>query len=257
MEYAKDSLMFVQVPLWQESWLGIRFNQLPVAINADSLPSPEFYVAFYHKLNCSYSCYSDFPVAWRTLKRASAEALASHIPHRAEVLSYGCGTGFVESTLIDLRSDIKITGFDFVSDIFHWIPSYPSRFTYTNVLNDGSKYDVIYFNQVLYSLPHQELLRVFESLTKVLKSHGTLIIIHHSAKPDERGASLSTKLRLWCKHFLYGNTFIRKCLFPNVQFWGWERTNGFYIRLALQFGIRLDMHYASAEQSVLVFRYDN
>lgn len=103
----------------QSSWLGIEFCDLNIRLHQDKLPGPEFYDAFYEKLFQTYPNYSNLPADWRIRKENDSAFLSRFIPKSSNLLSYGCGIGYLESCLMDILGQTF-----YVSDFSPYILKY-------------------------------------------------------------------------------------------------------------------------------------
>ena len=123
-----------EMPFWQSEWLDISFKDLNVKVYSQKTASDNFYSAFYIKLFQKYRNYSELPSDWKKNKELTAKQISDEIPINSEVLSYGCGTGYIESLLSNSREDIKLKVFDFSEKASMWIKSSLKKVTIINQL---------------------------------------------------------------------------------------------------------------------------
>jgi len=225
----------VEYPVYEKEWLGISFDKLSVKPSFYDLATSEFYDAFYEKFLDKYSGFMDLPGDWLAAKRITAEYISGLLPDGAKVLSYGCGSGYVESLIASNRSDLRLTAFDFAEVASKFIEN-DSSVNIIKELDPKYKFNVIYINHVLYAIDFQGCI---EFLSKIrndfLEDGGTLIIVNHSNIPYENGIKLNFygKLKLIVKSIL--KPYYKKAKFfiskRGFQFWGWERNNACYLEI--------------------------
>jgi len=135
----------VEYPVYEKEWLGISFDKLSVKPSFYDLATSEFYDAFYEKFLDKYSGFMDLPGDWLAAKRITAEYISGLLPDGAKVLSYGCGSGYVESLIASNRSDLRLTAFDFAEVASKFIEN-DSSVNIIKELDPKYKFNVIYIN---------------------------------------------------------------------------------------------------------------
>jgi SAM-dependent methyltransferase len=108
--------------LYQNEWFGIKFTDLGVDLKIDKVADVKFYQNFYKEFFSKYQSYSDLPKEWRTLK----DEIVTHIDELVnkkdkKILSIGCGTGYVENQLCDIRGNMEIIAIEPSVDMTRWI----------------------------------------------------------------------------------------------------------------------------------------
>tara|TARA_B100001093_G_scaffold197419_1_gene189813 strand:+ start:11382 stop:12137 length:756 start_codon:yes stop_codon:yes gene_type:complete len=222
---------------YQTHWQDISFLDINVKLTND-LPTSAFYSAFYDHLFNKYSKYEELPENWLLQKNDAAQNIKSFLKEGDKVLSYGCGLGYVEHILND--RNIKLSVFDFSSVSSKWLISRNQNIDCLNKLN--GRYDIIYLQQVLYSIERSDCVKLLKKLKNNLSEDGKIIIIHTSLNPIENGINFKNIISL-IKNCLRPTKYF---LFPKKiesnlknQFWGWNRNNSFYIKMARNANINI------------------
>lgn len=76
-------------------WQNIYFDELNVKLSSKNLPTNYFYNQFYKKLLEKYNNIESLPKIWLQNKRETAENILKEINNNQQVLSYGCGIGYI------------------------------------------------------------------------------------------------------------------------------------------------------------------
>tara|TARA_B100001057_G_scaffold80535_1_gene75771 strand:- start:5355 stop:5783 length:429 start_codon:yes stop_codon:yes gene_type:complete len=118
-----------------------------------------------------------------------------------------------------------------------------SRNQNINCLNKlNGRYDIIYLQQVLYSIERSDCVKLLKKLKNNLSEVGKIIIIHTSLNPIENGINFKNIISLIknCLRLTYYFLFPKK-IESNLknQFWGWNRNNSFYIKMARNANINI------------------
>lgn len=172
----------------QTSWLGIEFCDLGVKLDPLNLADRQFYAAFYEKLLRTYPCYRDYSIDWRLQKYKDAEFLSRFIAKDSNLLSYGCGVGYLESCLMGfLETSFFVT--DFSPVILHYRPDLNSKFLDIRKLDQFS-FSTILLSQVSYALSDIDLIFLFKKLHNLLEVDGLLIVSFY-----EQASQLNTAIR--------------------------------------------------------------
>lgn len=170
----------------QTSWLGIEFCNLPLELDPLNLASSQFYDVFYEKLLETYPNYNDLPSDWRDQKSRDAEFLSRFISKDSNMLSFGCGIGYLESCLMEyLGRTFYVT--DFSPYILKYRPELAEKYLAINDLGD-SRFSHILLNQVTYALSEFDLRELMYKMHKCLELRGTLIISFSEVNLGFRGS---------------------------------------------------------------------
>ncbi len=84
---------------WQTEWFGIKFNsfiKLSPAVQANE----EFYTKFYQEFFVKYKSYEELPEKWRHGKKQLAKFIYENIKNKKNILSIGCGIGYIENEIL-------------------------------------------------------------------------------------------------------------------------------------------------------------
>mgnify|MGYP000002165476 CR=1 FL=1 len=108
--------------LYQKEWFGIKFSTLGVDLSMEKVADVEFYRKFYQEFYKKFQGYSDLPKEWRNLK----DEIVTHIDELVDkkgkkILSIGCGTGYVENQLCEIRDNMEIIAIEPSVDMTRWI----------------------------------------------------------------------------------------------------------------------------------------
>ncbi|MDC1048355.1 methyltransferase domain-containing protein [Flavobacteriaceae bacterium] len=211
---------------YQTHWLNISFLDINIKLTND-IPTSAFYDHLYNK----YSKYEELPENWLLQKKDSAQNIKNFLKEGDKVLSYGCGLGYVEHCLND--RNVKLSVFDSSSVFPKWLISRNQNINCLNKLN--GRYDIIYLQQVSYLFKRSNFIKLLKKLKNNLSEDGKIIIIHTSLNPIENGINFKN-IFLLIKNYLRTTYYF---LFPKKiesnlknQFWGWNRNNSFYIKMA-------------------------
>ena len=81
----------------QIEWQNIYFSEIGVDLDANKLLTRDFYNKFYKELFNRYENYEALPESWLEIKKDTAINILNEMSGNEEVLSYGCGIGYVEN----------------------------------------------------------------------------------------------------------------------------------------------------------------
>lgn len=239
--------------IWNSSWNGIQFNELDVKLNFFKRASSNFYSKFYNELYKRFNSYDDLPLDYQNQKINTAIEIKKCLNHKDEVLSYGCGIGFIEKELAINAAYKNLEAFDFNKTPPKWLNNV-NRVQYISNINQSKKYDWIYCAQVFYSMDDREIEILISSLKKLLSKSGRVLTIDTSIRYYENGNDRSnsftfkTKLKKILRPF-YLLLLRRK----DHQFWGWSRDNKEIVKMFEKNGYKLMKSYGSSNQSFQIF----
>lgn len=253
----------IEQRFYQSSWHEINFTDLGVPLSTEKPASSTFYSAFYQQFFLRYEKFSDLSVIWCRNKSETAGNLSCIIPQHAEVLSYGCGIGFMEKELSQQRPDIQLSAFDFSEIANSWLKvEAPSIRLVTNLENTDF-FDVIYLCQVLYSMDYKSCVNLLRQIGRLLNPGGIIILINTSASPAE-----NSKLPLRDNDNVQKITNMIKTLVRppyallnhllskrKLQFWGWRRNNARYLKICSDAGFKIENVYSSTDQSFIILNF--
>lgn len=106
---------------YQTEWQNISFSSF-AKISSKNLASSAFYDAFYRVLFQKYAGYEVLDADWRRNKDVITDWLAASLSDGAQVLSVGCGLGYMEQRLWREHGDrIELHVQDYASEALRWL----------------------------------------------------------------------------------------------------------------------------------------
>ncbi len=239
----------------QVEWLNIYFDELDVKLSSENLPTNNFYNQFYKKLLDKYNNIESLPKIWLQNKRNTAENILKEINNNQKILSYGCGIGYIEKTLIELNPTLDLFALDFADNASNWIKTNFSKITFQNKLQISQKFDLIYLCQLLYALSYSDCIELIKQLSNHLKPNGKILLINSSIIPYENGEKEAKHtLKSYIKNII--RPFYKKYFQPlkkhKEQFWGWQRDNKSYFEMAIHANLNISKSYFAAKQSFIM-----
>ncbi len=244
----------IEKKFFQTEWQGVGFDNLHVKLSKSEMPTREFYDKFYINFFNKYKRYSDLPDSWLSVKKNTAISIYNTFSGKKEILSFGCGIGFVESVIADLQEDLLIDAFDFSEISSKWI-KHSSKVKCINNLSEDKKYDIIYLCQVFYAIPGDECVNILKSLSTKLKAGGLIVLIDTSIIPSENGSNKMLDFIYKMKNtfdFIFTDSIIFKNIFDfgkKKQLWGWQRSNYKTSEFVSKAGLNLYKQFPSDNQS--------
>jgi len=245
----------IEKVFYQNEWLNIYFYELGIELSTENLPTNNFYNQFYKKLFEKYDNVECLPKFWLKGKRDTASNILKEINNNQQILSYGCGIGYVEKTIIELNPNLDLYALDFADNASNWIKTNFSKITYTNKLLISQKFDLIYLCQVLYALSYFDCIELIKQLSNHLKPNGKILLINHSIIPQENGEKVSNHtLKNYIKNIMrpFYKKYFQTSKKYKVQFWGWERDNKKYFEMAIEANMNISKSWIAAKQSFIM-----
>lgn len=226
---------FKMKKFYQTEWLKIPFSSF-ANLSSKTLPGPEFYNAFYRAVFKKYQSYESLDADWRQKKSDLVDWLAEQFHDGAQVLSVGCGLGYMESRLWQLHKDrIDLHVQDYATDAHLWLEHVmPEDHIHAPGERQDSflEYDYIYLCAVDYAMANLELIALLNEYINVCKKNGQIILISGSFLDETKEKRITRSLKEIVKDVLdrFG---ARK----RGQFWGWKRTRTEYRNLMQAVGL--------------------
>lgn len=87
---------------YQTEWFNIQFSSF-TKMNSSIQADEEFYNKFYIEFFNKFTSYEQLPENWKKDKRLLADFIFEQIKDKANVLSIGCGNGFIENELSKMK----------------------------------------------------------------------------------------------------------------------------------------------------------
>jgi hypothetical protein len=200
----------------------------------------------------TYPNYSDFPSDWRDQKRSDAEIISRFISKDANLLSFGCGIGYLESCLMEsIGQTFHVT--DFSPYILNYRPDLKSKFIAIDDLSN-TRFSQILLNQVTYSLNECDLRELLNQLHNCLEIRGTLIIGFTEPSSSFRAWTSHILTRFFPKNFSaylesIRNNLSKRSQVTKSQGWGYHRSNSEMIDISVEMGFEVMNFSRSSSQS--------
>jgi 2-polyprenyl-3-methyl-5-hydroxy-6-metoxy-1,4-benzoquinol methylase len=221
--------------MYLKEWHGIPFNSF-AKLSTTHLADRQFYRKFYKAFFAVYINWEDINSSWREEKSLFAQFLMKLINSeyinirggrgRPEILSVGCGIGYIEHILLKsglIPSQLDILEMD--ETPLKWIKKELDENnihigTIPNCLTVPKKYDLIYMVAVDYALDKNEFITFLKNLGERMSPNGKLVVFT---------ASFNFELIGYGKKILMIKNTIKFILhFLKIvtlgQFWGYYRT---------------------------------
>tara|TARA_X000000368_G_scaffold408894_1_gene390106 strand:- start:743 stop:1465 length:723 start_codon:yes stop_codon:yes gene_type:complete len=205
--------------IYQNEWFDIKFSDLGIELSKKEVASVEFYSAFYRKFYQIYSSYSDLPKNWLSIKNEVAIHINNNLGDKRNILSIGCGNGYIENKLIENNKSLNIIAIEPSIDSSHLLSNSNIKILngYFPAILKGrykaSDFDYIYASSIDYvfdDTSYKEFLKsIFEFgiqdflLTEVFLSEKGLI---NKIKDTLREIKIKLEIN------------------NEIQFWGYLRT---------------------------------
>ena len=209
---------------WQTEWQGIQFSDF-IKPSSTKLADVDFYNSFYQVLFHRFSGYQDLDRGWTDSKDTIANWIAEQLPAGVNVLSVGCGLGYIEQKLLKehgSRIDLHVS--DYATDALRWLREViPAERIHdpTGKGLDGLHFDLIYLSAVDYALNDKDLVKLLYELSRRLSKDGRLMILSGSYLDYQ--FSLIHLIKELIKAVLDNIGW-----WPRGQFWGWCRNRDDY-----------------------------
>lgn len=219
---------------YQSDWQAIPFSSF-AKLSFFSLAGADFYSAFYQCFFEKYATYEELPEEWRRTKILWAERIFAELlgNEQGEVLSVGCGLGFMEHYLMRKCPEIHLHCTEITSIPLRWLEPVLTKerlhFGYVpECLPQGLLFDLIYCGTIDYTIADAAWVKMLRALRNRLKPGGKLLVLTASLQQEAHvPRTLCTRFhhyRNQCRLFWRHSTKQEP-----VQFWGWMRTQAEYI----------------------------
>ncbi|TWO30526.1 hypothetical protein [Campylobacter hyointestinalis] len=238
--------------MWQKDWFNIQFSDI-CKLDPLNLATNDFYDKFYEKFYSKYSNYQELPKQWRDEKLKVVSFLSEIINNKKNILSIGCGNGFIETELSKLDYSKKLGG-GIVSiepsinaskwlnnelSIVHLMGYFPQALKDTKY-ND---FDFVYTSAIDYVFNDKEYIKFIKSIRDYCIKDVCFInlTIHAGGFFND----LKSKLNM----FLHRIGFHRR----QEQFWGYKRTMNEQINCFKKAGF-LNISYGCIDEKIYWIR---
>ena len=197
---------------YQSEWHHIKFSEF-TTLSQDRIADSKFYDLFYQNLFKKYRQFDDLDANWRKNKEDIGNWLSRYFYSSINILSFGCGLGFLEYYLTKSNPNLNLYISDFSEKALKWIKKHVNKekIITPNLENFHQSFDLIYLSAVDYALDDKELIEILISCRKVLKKDGQIILISASYLK-------SNKIKI----------------LKQDQRWGWLRSRSAYQKIFLE-----------------------
>ena len=203
--------------IYISEWLGIDLKLLPIELSSEKLANGDFYETFYKKFFSEVRSFQEIKdLEYIPRKQPILEHLTKLTTGKTNILSIGCGLGYLESELSKRHRSIRITGIE---------PGFRSAFLrdtnvkvlkgyFPDILNDDSEeFDFVYAIGIDYAFTDAEYMQFLKSII----NYGFSEIFIADVYLPETG--LGSKVKALIKEIL-----IKIKIYNPGQFWGYLRT---------------------------------
>jgi ubiquinone/menaquinone biosynthesis C-methylase UbiE len=175
------------------------------------MPSETNYRAYNDAFFGRYAPVYDYIVAPLSRLRRDVVAVSGARPGQT-VLDVACGTG--EQTLAFARAGCSVVGVDLSADMLararaKAAPGASVQFLYHDASSlpfDGESFDVVTISLALHDMPLAVARDVLAEMRRVVKPHGTVVVVDYATSPRLAGRLIHAGLALleskWYHHFM-------------------------------------------------------
>lgn len=214
--------------LWQTEWQNLSLEKICVLTHKkkSEVVSTDFFKEFYRMLGANgwkfqENYYRDKKKYAHWLEKMVRFLAKEKGIDNPKCLSVGCGVGLIEACMIQNGYDVELQecqgeSFSFLQSKDINVAKYWISQDLSELLDDT--YDIVWTNLVLYCMTNEELQRIVNNVSRILKKRGIFIIVDVA---PQLGDFLKEKLR--------GKRYRRGV------FWGYVRSALEYERLVKPF----------------------
>ena len=203
--------------IYISSWLGIDFDSLPVELSSRKLADSLFYEAFYKKFFSEVNSFTEIKDRkYIPRKQAILNHLIQLTSKKKNILSIGCGLGYLEKELANNNNLLNIVAIDpgsastFIRDTNIQV----LKGFFPDVLHKSSEsFDFVYACSIDYTFTDIQ----YENFLQSILDFGVKEIFLTDLYEPQIG--LRNKIKLLLKEVL-----ISLGLFHPGQFWGYNRS---------------------------------
>lgn len=205
------------IKIFQKRWFDIEFSQIS-QISSKQLASDHFYKHFYEVFYKKFPDYESLPSEYIASKREVAFHLGKIISGRQakNILSYGCGNGFIEKELVSFNPSIQLFAYETIESNLRWLKDISNINTcfgeFPDCLPNKQEFDLVYLNCMDYTLSNEEYIGLLSTIKKLTSSP---ILFTQVIKPYP---SLLSFVKYWTKRVM---SLLQ--LYDLGQLWGYLR----------------------------------
>lgn len=151
--------------IYQKEWFGIKFSEF-TKLNSKKIADDEFYKKFYELFYKKFNSYKDISKDYIERKTNIARDIITFSKNYKDILSIGCGNGFVENFIIK-NSDKNILAIE-PSNNFKWLTNGGGCKTvigfFPECVKDEKKYEFGYCSTIDYVFNNEEYTNFLKSI---------------------------------------------------------------------------------------------
>jgi len=246
----------VKIKIFDNKWHKINFNKLSIKLSLFKLANLDFYNKFYKEFFFRYNSFEDLSLEWKKNKLQVTKILEKTLPKNINVLSYGCGIGFIEKHLVENRRDLNLNCFDFSDVASTWLRRDFKHIYFTADHEKLKKYDFIFMVGLLYAMNDLEIIHLLKKIMPLLKDKGKILTIDTSSEESENGIEIQNPL---LSNFIKNiKNLIRPLYYfffkkKEMQFWGYERNKESYDSIFEKAGLTNYRSFCGNKQLIQIF----
>lgn len=200
---------------WQTNWFDIEFSSF-TEISSRQQAGEVFYSKFYDRFFKKFKSYEQLPLKWKEDKKMIADFIYDLIKYKANVLSIGCGSGFIENELSKMEWDGKLLAIEPSLSVSAWLKNNKKinllNGYFPNILTSQHKFDFAYMSYVDYIFDDKLYMQMLNNIKEYPVSE-FLLVGATIYMPD-----FKSNIKYHIKNILAKFGFLRQ------QLWGYERT---------------------------------
>ena len=174
--------------LYQTHWHDIPFSSFS-ELSSTKIAGAAFYDAFYLELFKKYADYESLDFNWRQSKDEIADWISSSLSEGNQVLSVGCGLGYLEQRLWRKHGDrIELHVSDYASESLRWLRQVMPADRIHNaesIQSHKERYNLVFLSGVDYALSNKNLVALLAGLRDSLCKDGEVMITSQSFLKNE------------------------------------------------------------------------
>jgi SAM-dependent methyltransferase len=200
---------------YQTEWFDIQFNSF-TKMNSSVQVDEEFYNKFYIEFFKKFSSYDELPENWKREKMLIANFIFEQMQNKSNILSIGCGNGFIENELSKMKWRGDLVAIEPSTSTSSWLKTNSHikllNGYFPDILSQKEKYDFAYVSYIDYIFDDKMYIKLLEDI-KNYPINNFLLIGASVYNP-----SIKTIIKATIKNKLaYFGLF-------NQQLWGYKRT---------------------------------
>ena len=152
---------------YQREWFGIQFSSF-AKMNSSVQAGEEFYRKFYTEFFKKFNSYDDLPEDWKKHKKSLANYIFTQIEDKTNVLSIGCGNGFIENELSKMKWMGNLTAIEPSTDTSSWLKN-NKKVTLLNgyfpdALTGNDNFDFAYMSTIDYVFDDEAYIKILKDI---------------------------------------------------------------------------------------------